>query len=224
MAKSNLPIEVHDHFQKANVLHGYFLDGIQNNIPYAIETGIELLAAKAAIPHGSWVVECERLFDGSLRNAQFYMQLAKNMEALPKAQKSAVLFLETTLEGAAKAAKDAANPRPPNPEPEEEPDDIPAPEGEPEPSDCDELDAHNAHTTKPKPDPKPITALTGRARDLFDAHAVVKTWADAVGRWMSGEPSIDKYRDIFPGMAGDRVINAAKELWTALEAWKKVLK
>ena len=78
---------------------------------------------------------------------------------------------------------------------------------------------------KPKPDPKPITALTGRAHDVFEAKQVMKTWADAVGRWMSGRPAgIDEYREKFPGLAGDKVINAAKAFWEALEAWNRGLK
>lgn len=125
MAKSNLPIEVHDHFRKANMLHTYVQKDLGEATKHALETGQELLLAKAAIPHGGWEVECERLFDGSLRTAQFYMQFAKNMAALSKAQSSSLLFLEPTLESAAKAARDAARgndtPRlkgPPQPKPE----------------------------------------------------------------------------------------------------------
>lgn len=77
---------------------------------------------------------------------------------------------------------------------------------------------------KAKPEPKSITGKTGHESEVWQAQQVIKTWADAVGRWMSCHPSIDSYRNKFPGMAGDRVIEAAKELWTALDAWKKVLK
>jgi hypothetical protein len=126
-----LPKEVHDHFRKANVLHKYVQDELGEATTHALETGEHLLAAKATIPHGSWESECDRLFDGSARTARFYMQFAKNMEALPKRQKSAVLLLEGTLTGAAKAAKQAAKPKPPkDPPPTEcevidvEPDDV----------------------------------------------------------------------------------------------------
>jgi hypothetical protein len=108
MAKSNLPIEVHDHFQRANLLHGYFVKNLGEAKENALEIGQELLAAKAAIPHGSWESERERLFVGSARNARFYMSFAKDMLALPQNGRSAVLLLETTLEGAAKTAKVAA--------------------------------------------------------------------------------------------------------------------
>jgi len=113
--KSNLPIEVHDHFRKANLLHGYVVKGLGEATQHALETGRELLAAKQTIPHGSWETECKRLFDGTLRTAQFYMQFTRDVSALPKAQESALLLLEGTLEGAAKAAKKAANPTKPKP-------------------------------------------------------------------------------------------------------------
>jgi len=113
--KSNLPIEVHDHFRKANVLHTYVVKGLGEAKTHALETGQELLAAKQAIPHGRWEDECGRLFDGSLRTAQFYMQFAKDFGKLKSAPLGALLMLEGTLKGAAKAAKEAANPPKPKP-------------------------------------------------------------------------------------------------------------
>lgn len=110
MTKSNLPAEVHDHFRKANKLHGYVQQHLGEAAKHALETGEELLAAKATVPHGSWEPECERLFEGSASSARFYMAFAKNMAALPKRQRSAILLLESTLEGAAKVAKKAAKP------------------------------------------------------------------------------------------------------------------
>ena len=123
MAKREpLPAEIHDHFAKANVLHKYVQDDLGEAAKHALETGEYLMAAKLAVPHGSWESECDRLFDGSSRLARSYMQFAKNMSALPKRQTRAILMLEGTLDGAAKAAKNAANPKPPKPEPAEEPD------------------------------------------------------------------------------------------------------
>ena len=118
MTKSNLPAEVHDHFRKANVLHGYVEKALGEATKHALETGQELQAAKATIPHGLWESECDRLFDGSARNARFYMEFSRHMAALPKRRAGAVLLLESTLKGAAKAAKAAANP--PAEEPEEQ--------------------------------------------------------------------------------------------------------
>lgn len=116
--KSNLPIEIHEHFRKANILHGYVSEHLDKASKHALETGDELRAAKTTVPHGRWEDECKRLFDGSLRTAQFYMQFAKHMSALPKAQKSSLLMLEGTLDGAAKAAKKAAKPKPPKRQPD----------------------------------------------------------------------------------------------------------
>ena len=120
--KSNLPIEVHDHFRKANILHTYVLKDLAEASTHALETGQELLAAKKTIPHGSWEDECQRLFDGSPRTARFYMTFAKDMAALPNRQNFAILMLEGSLTGAAKAARDAAKPSPPPDAPESPPD------------------------------------------------------------------------------------------------------
>ena len=108
--KSSLPAVIHDHFRKANALHAYVEEHLGKAKEYALGTGRELLEAKKAIQHGEWEKECGRLFDGSLRTAQFYMEFAKNISAIPKAQASALLNAEDTLEGAAKAAKNLAKP------------------------------------------------------------------------------------------------------------------
>ena len=73
---------------------------------------------------------------------------------------------------------------------------------------------------------EPIEVEVGSRKSIvWQAKEVIKTWSDAVGRWMSGSPAgIDAYREQFPGKAGDRVIDAAKEFYNALEAWKKGLK
>ncbi len=123
--KSNLPIEVHDHFRKANILHTYVQKSLGEATKHALETGQELLATKSVIPHGGWETECERLFDGSLRTAQFYMTFAKDFGQLKSAQKSALLMLEGSLDGAAKAARNAVKPPPPKPDPDSDPPDAP---------------------------------------------------------------------------------------------------
>jgi hypothetical protein len=46
-------------------------------------------------------------------------------------------------------------------------------------------------------------------------------WQEAVRKWLT---AIDSYRELFPGPVGDRTIDAAKELFEALTAWKKGLK
>ena len=110
MAKEQLPQIAHDHFRKANVLHGYTQTALGEAVKHALEAGNELLAAKTVIPHGRWENECARLFDGSPRTARFYMQFSKDMKSLKTAERNAVLLLESTLDGAAKAAKKAAKP------------------------------------------------------------------------------------------------------------------
>jgi len=109
--KPNLPTQVHDHFRKANVLHTYVEKDLGEARNHALECGQELLAAKQTIPHGSWETECDRLFDGSARTAQFYMSFARDFGKLKSATQSALLMLEGTLVGAAKAAKEAAKPK-----------------------------------------------------------------------------------------------------------------
>lgn len=72
---------------------------------------------------------------------------------------------------------------------------------------------------------KPITAKTGRSSAIWEAQQVMKTWVDAIGRWMNGNPAgIDAYREKFPGPLGDRALDAAKAFLNALDAWKKGLK
>lgn len=113
--KPNLPSVVHGHFQKANKLHGYVEKELGEATKHALEIGQELSTAKKAIPHGSWESECKRLFDGSPRTARFYMSFHKDFGKLSKTAGSAVLMLEGTLDGAAKAAKKATKPKPPKP-------------------------------------------------------------------------------------------------------------
>lgn len=56
------------------------------------------------------------------------------------------------------------------------------------------------------------------------ARAQVKTWTDAVGRWLSNSPSIDDIRNQFPSKQGDGVVNLAVLLFEALKKWEKVIK
>ena len=54
--------------------------------------------------------------------------------------------------------------------------------------------------------------------------AQIKLWYDAVARWLGQSPSIDEYRSLFPGQKGDKVLDAAKELYEAMKAWHGVIK
>ena len=72
---------------------------------------------------------------------------------------------------------------------------------------------------------KPISVKEGRESEVWRAQQVMKTWIDSIGRWMNGNPcGIDVYREKFPGKRGDEVLEHAKSLLNALEAWKKGLK
>lgn len=178
--KPALPIEVHDHFRKANVLHTYVQKDLGEATKHALETGQELMAAKAAIPHGRWENECDRLFDGSARTARFYMAFAKDMGALPKTASSAVLMLEGTLDGAAKAAKQAAKPPAPKPPP------APPPSGDPfeAPESPDTASGPEGAQESPKP-PRGRRAKRGGSRQgngkPVDRPSWFRQWEQGIG-------------------------------------------
>ncbi len=177
--KQKLPMEVHDHFRKANILHGYVANALGEASKHALETGQELLAAKKAVPHGRWEAECNRLFDGSLRTAQFYMAFVRDFGKLKSAEKSALLMLEGTLDGAAKKAAKPKSPPKPQPDPDEpinidsEPvDDEPEEMEEPDDPGEDAEDEPPAKKKKPKPPKK------------LDKKAYYQEWTRAIGPLM----------------------------------------
>ncbi len=192
-----LPIEVHEHFRKANVLHTYVQKDLGEASKHALETGQELLAAKATVPHGRWENECERLFDGSLRTAQFYMQFTRDFGKLKSAQKSALLMLEGTLDGAAKAAKKAANPKPTVAqvqdavdEPQQGPPWADAVEkadgGQPTAAQVQEavFDAHMREEDAPPLADKPSKPPRKKPPKVLDKKAYYKQWDHAIGPLM----------------------------------------
>ena len=146
--KSNLPIEAHDHFRKANALHECAEKNFVQFANYAFEAGQELMLAKASTPHGGWEIECKRLFNGSLSTAKFYMQFSKHWGAISNRQRSAILLLESSLDGAAKAAKKAAQPGP-----------VPHPPQEPELSSSPPPISGVVVEPEPDPEPFPIKAV-----------------------------------------------------------------
>lgn len=163
MKTQPLPIAVHDHFSKANVLHGYVEEHLGKAQEHAMELGDELLAAKEAIPHGSWEDECDRLFDPSARTARFYMQFARDMGALPKRQRTAILMIEGTLDGAAKAAKKAAKPK--------------SPKATPEPNEPIDVDSEPVDAPETPEPPK----RKGQPPRQFDRSYWMKQWEQAIG-------------------------------------------
>lgn len=173
--KSNLPAVVHDHFRKANKLHTYVEKELGEARNHALEIGAELLAAKKAVPHREWETECKRLFDGSLRSARFYMRFAKDMGALPKTAASAVLMIEGTLDGAAKAARAA------NPKPSSKPS---APKPKPDPpidADSEPVDDKPPAEETPEPPPKPPPKAKGKPPKQFDRSYWYRQYDQAIG-------------------------------------------
>lgn len=198
MAKTpNLPAEVHDHFAKANVLAGYLKEHFGKSVQYALEIGEHLLAAKASTPPKQWEETCGRIFELSLRQARFCMQLKRNLNALPETAGNAVLYLESTLEGAsramAKAAKQAAKPDPPKPdEPAPPPADDEVDESidaEFEPADESEEPEEEAPPAKPDYGKCPVCAGVKWTED-DDGHVVC-----AKCHHPHGEPAGDVDKD-----------------------------
>jgi hypothetical protein len=150
--KSNMPAVVHDHFRKANKLHTYVQEELGGATKHALEIGIHLLAAKKAVPHGSWEAECDRLFDGSLRTAQFYMQFTRDFGKIKTAEKSALLMLEGSLKGAAEADRRLVRPAKPKPKPATPPPEPDEPiDVESEPVDEDAGIAHCPNCSRNQP-------------------------------------------------------------------------
>ena len=65
----------------------------------AVLTGELLLQWKEQLPHGDFEPFVETHFDGSLRTARAYMQATKQLNALPKTARSAVLKQERSISG-----------------------------------------------------------------------------------------------------------------------------
>jgi len=176
--KESLPAVVHDHFRKANQLHTYVIKHLGEATKHAIETGRELIAAKSQVPHGQWEAECERLFDGSLRTAQFYMSFAKDVAKLKSADTPALLMVEGGLEGAAKAARQAVRLEAPDkPKPESTPPPPPPPDDD-SPSDEANCESEEESSGEPvrKGNGKPSTPPK-----QYDRSYWFKQWEHSIG-------------------------------------------
>lgn len=178
--KSNLPVEINNYFREANILHGYVGEHLKKASETAFETGEKLSAAKDSIPHGRWEDECTRLFDGSLRSAQFYMTFTKNISALPKAQQTALLINEGTLNGAAKAARKAAKPAKVKPKTEPIPDPPESVDSDPFNEIPDEV-FENVEVVDTIEEPEPEPPKKGTPPKQFDNSYWLKQWEQAIG-------------------------------------------
>jgi len=109
----------------------------------AVERGVltgELLGKwKELLPHGRFEKFTETHFDGSLRTARVYMQAAKQLNALPKRQRSAVLNQERSIAGLIESTQ----PKPPKSSPT-------LPKAAPPPDEDDEEDSD-----------EPVSQVTG---------------------------------------------------------------
>lgn len=178
----SLPTEVHDHFRKANILHTYVQENLGEATKHALGTGQELLEAKKVVAHGNWEESCDRMFDGSIRTAQSYMAFAKDFAKLKSAQKPALLMLESTLEGAAKAARKIVRPeklhQEPPPESSETTPPLSGDEGEDGRTDADGTEPQE---TAPKPPRKGRAKRGGSPPKRLDRNAFYKQWDNAIG-------------------------------------------
>lgn len=217
-----------------------------NFVGWAIKCGELLCEAKAHLGHPSFGGYVEQYFEFSHQTANVYMKLHNDLGGLSNSQRARILNSADSLRGLQKLL-----PAPAKKQPDESTQEHrvaasergggTAKETPQPPPNTDPFEESNwANTeeyTTPRKDPgeeppatdKPpepgITAKTGREAEVWEAQQVLKQWSDAVGRWMNGNPAgIDVYREQFPGPLGDRVIDAAKELFNAMVAWKKGLK
>jgi len=249
---SNTPAitsEAADHFRKANVLHRYVTRDLENATKYALETGQELLAAKKIIPHGSWEEKCGKLFDGNARTARFYMQFAKDMGALPKTAGSAVLMLEGTLDGAAKAARKAVRekdtpetPPPPTPNPDIPGDDS-GDDASPDPledwvfEDDDRPEQDGKGKNRGDKSGTPTRGGSGKksgqtdptppvveVSDAEKARYTVGLWVTTLDAMLSKSPTIDEFRKLYPSPQGDKAVKLIADARGALANWKKAIK
>lgn len=93
------------HIRKANACHREAEKGLTSFAEFGIQAGAALREAKLNIPHGSWGSFCDQHFDGTLRKAQFYMNLNERLNGLSKAQYIALLSSEKTLTGINRSLK-----------------------------------------------------------------------------------------------------------------------
>jgi len=75
-----------------------------------------------------------------------------------------------------------------------------------------------------KKDRRGVLVVSGEHTDAFYAREQIKVWADTIGRWLEKTPTIDEYRNKWPGSKGDDVVALAVKLHEALKNWPKAIK
>lgn len=77
-------------------------------VTHAIDCGLMLEAVKADLTHGQWLPWLGEQFEGSTRTAQAYMQLAREVGGMGKAQATAHSTIEAALREISKPRSDKA--------------------------------------------------------------------------------------------------------------------
>lgn len=189
--------------------------------------------------HGTrFTIKDKRKMVNTLLSNQEWAQ--KSLRQIAEQAGVAVSFVKTIKDERAKAKdlqKPSSQPVVPQDVPQvfsentsnSEPEDVPQNDAE-EPQkvvgkDGKEYPAKNPRKGKKAGDKKPKKGVVAGPSDgTFDAKQQIKTWSDAVGRWLRDKPSIDSYRKKWPSKEGDRVVKAATELFEALKLWTKTIK
>jgi len=225
--------------------------GFVKSIEWGIRCGELLCEMKDLVGHGNLGGLIEQYLPFSTRSAQSYMSLHKRLCELPNAQRAALLNSADSMRAVYQLLPSSNKKPPSQPKPTAalnpsggkaeitssntpssgvsdpfdgfDSDDF----GEPNGEQWEENGQKTPSSGRKKPskvgkrEAPPVTQKTEQESAVWRAQQTLKSWADAVGRWM---PTIDEYREQFPGKLGDRVIEQAKALWTAMEAWKRGIK
>jgi len=83
---------------RINVAHRASIGALRASLRHALDAGRLLLAAKAALPHGSWRPWLAAHVECSERTAQLYMRLARDRDAVERAKLVVLAALNSVCE------------------------------------------------------------------------------------------------------------------------------
>ena len=106
--------------KQINDSHRFAQQAAVNALERGVHTGELFAKWKELLPHGRFTSFVETHFDGSLRTAQAYMLASKRFNALPNAQKSALLSQGMPISGLLEKPKTKKKPKKTEDEPEQE--------------------------------------------------------------------------------------------------------
>jgi hypothetical protein len=164
------------------------------------------------------------------------MTFAKDFAKLKSAQKSALLMLENTLDGAAKAARQAVReegkPETPEPEPQPPEPELVTDEPEPDPDPIDDWDFEEEPPTQAspsggkrtppkadKPDSEPVEVSPEEK-----ARHTLGLWVQTLDAMLAKSPTIDELRKTYPSPHGDKAVRLIADARGALADWKRKVK